>query len=113
MRRRLEFIARLVPHPPRGARIVTIDAGGVPVDRISTAASRNDRHVLYLHGGGHLLGSPALYRDLTWRIAAAARARVLCVDSRLAPEHPLPASLADAVKTYRIHRKARLQNTPK
>ena len=60
-----------------------------------------DRHVLYLHGGGYVAGSPALYRDFIWRIAAAARAHVLCIDYRLAPEHPFPAALDDAVNAYR------------
>jgi epsilon-lactone hydrolase len=53
--------------------------------------------VLYLHGGGYVSGSPALYRNFTWRIATAARARVLALDYRLAPEHPFPAALEDAL----------------
>jgi hypothetical protein len=57
--------------------------------------------VLYLHGGGHVSGSPALYGDFTWRIAAATRARTVILDHRLAPEHPFPAALDDAVTAYR------------
>jgi monoterpene epsilon-lactone hydrolase len=101
VRRRLKFMSWSVPYPPSGTQTITMDVGGIPADCISTAVSRSDRHVLYFHGGGHLLGSPSLYRDLTWRIAAIARARVLCIDYRLAPEHPFPASLDDAVKAYR------------
>jgi acetyl esterase/lipase len=56
--------------------------------------------VLFLHGGGFITGSPALYRHFTWRIASAARARVLFIDYRLAPEHPFPAALDDAVTAY-------------
>ena len=51
---------------------------------------RFGRHILYLHGGGFVAGSPALYRDFTWRIANVTRARVLCIAYRLAPEHPFP-----------------------
>jgi len=85
-----------VPAPPAGTQVSKIDAGGVAGDLIATPASRPDRHVLYLHGGGYVSGSPALYRNFTWRIATAARARVLAIDYRLAPEHPFPAALEDA-----------------
>jgi acetyl esterase/lipase len=101
VRRRVRFLTRLVPRPPRGTQIVTIDLGGVPGERISVAASHSDRHVLYLHGGAYLAGSPALYRDFTWRIATVARARVWCIDYRLAPEHPFPAAVDDAAMAYR------------
>ncbi len=57
--------------------------------------------MLYLHGGGYRLGSPATYRHFTWRIATAARARLLVLDYRLAPEHPFPAALDDALAAYR------------
>ena len=58
--------------------------------------------MLYLHGGGHVSGSPTLYGDFTWRIAAATRARTVILDHRLAPEHPFPAALDDAVTAYRF-----------
>ena len=57
--------------------------------------------MLFLHGGGYNSGSPAMYRHFTWRIAEAARARVLAIDYRLAPEHPFPAALDDAIAAYR------------
>ena len=49
--------------------------------RVATPRSRADRHVLYLHGGGYVYGSPALYRDLTWRIADAAAATRACAST--------------------------------
>ena len=101
VRRRLLFLSRFVPPPPRGTETIATTIAGVPAARITTAASRSDRHVLYLHGGGYLVGFPALYRDLTWRIATLARARVTCIDYRLAPEHPFPAALDDCVAAYR------------
>jgi monoterpene epsilon-lactone hydrolase len=99
-RRRLELLGRLVPGPPRGTETTSLDANGVKAERISTPASRPDRHVLYLHGGGYFSGWPGLYRDLTWRLATLCRARVWCIDYRLAPEHPFPAALDDAVAAY-------------
>ncbi len=101
VRRRLLFLSRFVPPPPRGTETIATTIAGVPAARITTAASRSDRHVLYLHGGSYLVGFPALYRDLTWRIATLARARVTCIDYRLAPEHPFPAALDDCVAAYR------------
>jgi acetyl esterase/lipase len=91
---------RLVPGPPVGTETLGVDAGGVKADLITTPASEPQRHVLFLHGGGFIIGSPSLYRHVTWRIAEAARARVLAVDYRLAPEHPFPAALEDAVTAY-------------
>jgi epsilon-lactone hydrolase len=93
--------ARFVPNPPADTETLAVDAGGVPAVRVATPASRADRHILFLHGGGFVAGSSALYRHVTWRFAAAARARVLSVDYRLAPEHPFPAALEDAVSAYR------------
>ncbi len=81
--------------------MLPVDAGGVPGEFITTPASRPDRDVLFLHGGGYVTGSGALYRHFTWRIAMAARARVLAIDYRLAPEHPFPAALDDAWAAYR------------
>lgn len=101
VRRRLRLFSRLVPGPPRGVTTVALRAGNVGAERIASPVSRPDRHILYLHGGGYLLGWPSLYRDLTWRVAAAAQATVLCIDYRLAPEHPFPAALDDAVAAYR------------
>jgi len=92
--------AKWVPSPPAGTKVQPVDAGGVPGEFIATGASRLDRHVLFLHGGGYVTGSLALYRHFTWRIAAAARARVLAIDYRLAPEHPFPAALDDALAAY-------------
>ena len=99
-RRRFLAMEALIPHPPRDTETITINAGGVSAHRVITPASRPNRHVLYLHGGAYRLGAPSTYRHFTWRIASAAQARVLVIDYRLAPEHPFPAALEDAVSYY-------------
>jgi monoterpene epsilon-lactone hydrolase len=101
VRRRLKFIERIVPLPPAGTQTNAIDADGVNAVRIEVPQSRNDRYILFFHGGGYVVGSASLYRDFTWRIAVAARACVLYFDYRLAPEHPFPAAVEDSVKAYR------------
>ena len=91
----------LVPYPPASTRTRPVDAGGVKAQWIETPASRTDRQLLYLHGGAYRVGSPATYRHFTWRLATAARARLLAIDYRLAPEHPFPAALEDTFSAYR------------
>jgi epsilon-lactone hydrolase len=97
----LRLADRLIPRPPRGTETIAIDAGGVPAERVTTPASRQDRHILYLHGGGYVAGWAGLCRDLTWRLATLCRGCVLGVNYRLAPEHPFPAALDDTVAAYR------------
>ncbi len=100
-RRRAFTIERWVPNPPPEVTRTTVDAGGVAAEWVVTPASQPDRYILFLHGGGYVVGSPSLYRHLTWRLAKAAQARLLAVDYRLAPEHPFPAALEDAMAAFR------------
>ncbi|MGE5269044.1 MAG: alpha/beta hydrolase [Thiohalocapsa sp.] len=89
-----------VPRAP--TRAVTIPAilGAVSAVRVAMPQSEPGRHVLFLHGGGYVTGSPTLYRHVSWRIAEATRAQVWLADYRLAPEHPFPAALDDAVAAW-------------
>jgi epsilon-lactone hydrolase len=101
IRRRLRLIEAVVPGPPAGTQTTAIDAGGVDAVRIAVRQSLSDLYVLYFHGGGYTVGTAQLYRDFTWRIGSATRAQVLYFDYRLAPEHPFPAAIEDAVAVYR------------
>jgi epsilon-lactone hydrolase len=101
IRRGIERTTWWVRNPPRTTRGTKVDAGGRTAVRVTTPLSRPDHHILYLHGGAYIYGSPLLYRDLSWRIADAARAVVWMLDYRLAPEHPFPAALDDAACAYR------------
>jgi acetyl esterase/lipase len=60
-----------------------------------------DRVVLYFHGGGYVVGSPPTWRCFAGRLSRDASVRVLNFDYRLAPEHPFPAAVQDAVAAYR------------
>jgi epsilon-lactone hydrolase len=100
-RQRLARLERFAPLPPPGTSIRHATLGGVPVEWVVHRRSQPDRMLLYLHGGAYLVGSPRLYRDLTSRLARAARLRVAALDYRLAPEHVFPAALEDAVAAYR------------
>ena len=101
LRQQTADLGRFVPLPPKGTQARRIDLDGVKAVSVATPETLGDRHILYLHGGGYVSGSPVLYRDFIWRIATAARARVTILDHRLAPEHPFPAALDDVVTAYR------------
>jgi acetyl esterase/lipase len=85
---------------PDGATVEVVDAGGVPAEWVAAEGS-GDAVVLYLHGGGYCIGSLNTHRGMAARVAAVCGARVLNVDYRLAPEHPHPAAVDDAVAAYR------------
>ncbi len=78
-----------------------VTAGGVPAEWIFAPGANPERAVLYLHGGGYVVGSIKTHRDLMGRISRAAKARVLGLDYRLAPEHPFPAAVEDSVAAYK------------
>jgi epsilon-lactone hydrolase len=79
----------------------SVDTGAIPGEWLSAPGVSKD-HVLYwLHGGGYCIGSISTHRELAGRISRASGARTLLVDYRLAPEHPFPAALDDAVAGYR------------
>jgi monoterpene epsilon-lactone hydrolase len=93
--------AAVAPKPPEGTLVEPVDAGGVPAEWVVAVGVGADRVVVYFHGGAYQMGSPATLRHMVAFISAAAGARVLSVDYRLAPEHPFPAAVEDAITAYR------------
>jgi epsilon-lactone hydrolase len=82
---------------------VTVDrvmAPMQPAEWLTPPGARGTAVVLYLHGGGYVIGSPRSHRHLAAALARASEARALLLDYRLAPEHPFPAALDDAVAAY-------------
>ncbi len=74
-------------------------AGRTPIEGLC-AVSDPRRVVLYLHGGGYMFGSPATYRDRARAVSYRCQAEVFVPDYRLAPEHPYPAALEDALEAW-------------
>jgi monoterpene epsilon-lactone hydrolase len=98
------LIENYVGHPvplPEGTRVESIDVDGIPAAWISPPEADAERVILYLHGGGYILGSLKSHRDLVARLSAAAGVRSLLIDYRLAPEHVFPAAIDDALTAYR------------
>ena len=80
----------------------SVDAGGVPAVWVRTPSPvQKGRVLLYIHGGGFILGSATTDIALPLRIGPAAGMPVLSVDYRLAPEHPHPAAIDDVLGAYR------------
>ena len=79
-----------------------VSANGVPAEWASTPDARQERVILYLHGGGFTLGSALGYRHVSTQLGRTARALTLTPDYRLAPEHPFPAALDDSLAAYRF-----------
>ena len=78
-----------------------VNAGGVAAEWISTQETVDERVMLYLHGGGYVVGSVRAYRGFLSRVSRATGARVLGLEYRLAPEFPFPAAVDDSVAAYR------------
>ena len=91
----------LPPALVAGARIEAGEVGGVPGEWVHPKRGAGADVLLYFHGGGYVVGSPATHRSVTGTLAAEAGIRVFAPDYRLAPEHPYPAPLDDCVAAYR------------
>ena len=105
MRRMFDRDARRFFAPPQGANFVDAQirrTDGGSIAALWCSRGRPDRRkvILYLHGGAYLAGSLQTHRHLGAALAGAAGARLLLPDYRLAPEHPFPAALDDAVAAY-------------
>lgn len=100
-RTRMDGLARYISRLRDGARSSPVNTGPIRGQWIETPVSRNQRVILYFHGGGYVYGSPATHQAMVARLCAAAGARALLVDYRLAPEHPYPAAIEDALNAFR------------
>jgi epsilon-lactone hydrolase len=98
---RIAYEAFLAQSPvPESIRVRPVNAGGVSSLALG-AADALETPILYLHGGGYAVGSAYGYRPLVGALATAAGAGALVPDYRLAPEHPFPAAVEDALTAYR------------
>lgn len=85
---------------PEGAQYRPAIAGGVPSEWVEMPQSDPRRVLLFLHGGGYNAGSPKTHRKLAAYLARETGTRVLLPDYRLAPEHPFPAAVKDALLAF-------------
>jgi acetyl esterase/lipase len=85
---------------PEDIGLQTRTLAGVACDEVRAPGASPQTVVLYLHGGGYAICSPRTHRRLAYDISAASGATCVVPDYRLAPEHPFPAAVEDAVAVY-------------
>jgi acetyl esterase/lipase len=83
-----------------GVRAEAAAVDGVGGVQLTPPRVLDGRTLLFLHGGGYVMGSPRTHQALASHIAREIDARALVMDYRLAPEHPYPAALEDTVTVY-------------
>ena len=98
-RARMDQIDRL----PRPRRVDYVDTtvGGIPAIVATPTAVEPVRHILYIHGGAYVTGSPRSHIAMVANLAKRASATATVIDYRLAPEHVYPAAIDDSVAAYR------------
>jgi acetyl esterase/lipase len=96
-----EWQAERAGELPADLKIEPVDAGGIPAEWISVDGADQTPVVLFLHGGGYLLGSAEENREWVGRVVRGLGGRSLAIDYRLAPEHAYPAQVEDAHAAYR------------
>lgn len=74
---------------------------GIDCERHTPEHAPSNQVILYMHGGGFVVGSPTSHRNLVSRLAQQAGIKVICMHYRKAPEHPFPAALEDTTRIYR------------
>ena len=100
-RRRLDEIGSYWPAAD-DAEFEAVDVDGVPGEWSIVRGSDVSRALLYLHGGGYCSGSIVSHRRMVTEAGRAAGVRTLAIGYRLAPEHPFPAALDDALTAWRF-----------
>lgn len=98
---RAYFEARRIPVYPKDVTIEAVSEPGVNGEWQRPAGGGEGPVILYCHGGGYIFGSTGLYRSMTMALAKVAGADLFSLDYRLAPEHPCPAAIEDALAAYR------------
>lgn len=86
---------------PEDVTTSTDTLGGVPVISVDVEGADSDAVIFYLHGGAYAIGTAASSVGLASDLARRVGTKLVTVDYRLAPEHPYPAAIDDAVAAYR------------
>lgn len=107
LRRSFAFKSRLYFHPPLGSSFRTDSLGGVPVQWAQARGAGTDPVILYLHGGAYVFGSSTTHRAMLAKLSFLTGMTTCLPDYRLAPEHPFPAQIEDALACYRALRAGR------
>jgi epsilon-lactone hydrolase len=99
-RQRFTRAAAQVP-PPDGVTVDQTSIAGIAAVRIRPSTGATAGRILYLHGGGFVIGAAEVQLSVPARLSLATACEVVSIDYRVAPEHPLPAATEDAVAAYK------------
>jgi len=88
-------------HIPRGVTVTDINTDGLHSKWISPKDTISGKVILHLHGGGYVTGGADSHLMMCIPMAQTLKTKILLPEYRLAPEHPFPAAVDDAVKVYR------------
>ncbi len=100
-RKMFDLNARVSHERPRGLMAEPAIVGGVSGRWIEIRGQERRGVMLYIHGGAFVIGSVRSHRTLVARLAQASGLRAFSIGYRLAPEHPFPAAVEDALAAYR------------
>ncbi|MCK4381228.1 MAG: alpha/beta hydrolase [Candidatus Lokiarchaeota archaeon] len=95
-----DYFQKLNPIP-KEAIVKSVKANDIPCEWHLYPGVKEDRAILYTHGGGHIMGSTNTHRLFTLNLAKITNIKVLSINYRLAPEEPHPAALEDCVSAYK------------
>ncbi len=98
-RRQLRELVTAQPLPAE-VTVTTAAMGGIPTAEVTVDGVDSRHVVLYFHGGVYVIGDAFLAADLASQVGRRTGAKVISVDYRLAPEHPYPAAVDDALAAY-------------
>jgi len=104
LRMYLDFATKINSHPPKSIAFeqkVFIHGGRkVAGTKVPCDGENSAKVLLYLHGGGYLFGSSQVYKGFVSRIAKRIGCPAFIPDYALAPEHPFPQGIEDAIACY-------------
>jgi monoterpene epsilon-lactone hydrolase len=100
LRQRADASASRFGAVPPDVTVTPTTIGDRPAEWIVPAGADRCRVILYFHGGGYVMGSLESHRSVVAKVARECRVATLHFDYRLAPEHPFPAALNDALAAY-------------
>lgn len=100
MRGSYDAISSMMP-VNAGVSIEPVMLGNVAGLKLVPADAVAGRTLLYLHGGGYVIGSPGTHKSMVSEIAAAMKATTYSMDYRMAPEAPFPAAVDDGLACYK------------
>ena len=84
-----------------GIRLEDVNVNGIPAEWVLAEGADPDRRLLYIHGGGFMMGSPRSHRVITTTLSRVTNASVLAIDYRLTPENKRVACIEDCQAAYK------------